>query len=331
TIILVLLTTMSGTTDDFTAISLIFGTISGGGFAPSSTIITANNLEVLVVTSAGMILSALPFAFHYYVFRKKGLLSRKSLGSEVTVYLIAMGISVPVLYILMVGGPGHNIGTAAYHLISASTTTGFQFLDIQAIPAAAKVFLVLVMLVGGCAFSTAGGIKVGRLLILYQEISRRVGRKPSETSFYSLTQPAYTSISSTANPQRSSDNGGLLDHLREEYRKRDFGELFQKRDEFLKVAREILGIKLVREILLVIGLFIAVAIITGVVLSNNTGRTFEDGLFESVSALSTAGLSAGITSLQLDSFSKLMLTANMILGRFEIIAIFYIFFRTLRH
>jgi trk/ktr system potassium uptake protein len=331
TIILVLLTTVSGKTDDLTAISLILSTISGGGFSPTSTIINSDNLEVLTVTSAGMILSALPFAFHYYVFRKKGLLSRKSLGSEVTVYLIAMGISMPLLYVLMAGVPGNNIGTAAFHLISASTNTGLQYLNIQAIPVAAKVFLVIVMLVGGCAFSTAGGIKVGRLLFLYQEISRRVGRKPSEPSFYSLTQPAYTSISSTANPQRNSDNGGLLDHLREEYRKRDFGELFQKRDEVLKVAREILRIKLVREILLVIGLYIFVSVLTGAVLSNLTGRSFEDGLFESVSALSTTGLSTGITSLQLDSFSKLMLTANMILGRFEIIAIFYIFFRTLRH
>src|SRR6185503_4630392 len=224
-----------------------------------------------------------------------------------------MGISMPLLYVLMAGVPGNNIGTAAFHLISASTNTGLQYLNIQAIPVAAKVFLVIVMLVGGCAFSTAGGIKVGRLLFLYQEISRRVGRKQSEASFYSLTQPAYTSISSTANPQRNSDNGGLLDHLREEYRKRDFGELFQKRDEVLKVAREILGIKLVREILLVIGLYIFVSVLTGAVLSNLTGRSFEDGLFESVSALSTTGLSTGITSLQLDSFSKLMLTANMIL------------------
>ena len=53
-------------------------------------------------------------------------------------------------------------------------------------------------------------------------------------------------------------------------------------------------------------------------------------MFESVSALSTTGMSAGITSLQLDSFSKLMLIANMILGRFEIIAVLYIFFSALR-
>jgi trk system potassium uptake protein TrkH len=332
TVILVLLTTVSGRTDDFTAISLILSSITGGGFSPNSTIITAGNLEVLVVTSAGMILSALPFAFHYFLFSKKGLLSKKSLGTEVTVYLIAMGISMPLLYVLMAGGPGHSIGTAAYHVISASTTSGFQYVDISAIPVAAKVFLVIVMLVGGCAFSTAGGVKVGRILILYQEVSKRLGRKAtSETRSSSRVPPAYTSISSTANPQRSSDSGNLFEHLIDEYRKRDFSEIFQKRDELLKIGREIFAIKLVREILLVIGLYIFVSFLTGAVLSSMTGRSFEDGLFESVSALSTTGLTSGITSLELDSFSKLMLTANMILGRFEIIAIFYIFFRALRH
>lgn len=44
----------------------------------------------------------------------------------------------------------------------------------------------------------------------------------------------------------------------------------------------------------------------------------------------STGLSTGITSLSLDSFSKLMLTANMILGSFEIIAVLYIFFSALR-
>ena len=86
----------------------------------------------------------------------------------------------------------------------------------------------------------------------------------------------------------------------------------------------------VREILIVIGLFISISILTGSVLSYTTGRDLADGIFESVSALFTTGLSTGITSLALDPFSKLMLVANMITGRFEIIAILYIFFSALR-
>ncbi|MGH9992818.1 MAG: potassium transporter TrkG, partial [Nitrososphaera sp.] len=191
-------------------------------------------------------------------------------------------------------------------------------------------FLIIIMLVGGAAFSTAGGIKVGRFVILYQEFSRRIGRKSmKESSSYSPSQPAYTSISSTANPQGLSDNGNFIEQLRE-YRRRDFSETLQKSGEALKILREVLAIKLVREILLVIGLYISVSILTGMALSNSTGISFEDSMFESVSALTNTGLSVGITSLALDSFSKLMLTAEMIVGRFEIIVILYIFFKTLR-
>ena len=96
------------------------------------------------------------------------------------------------------------------------------------------------------------------------------------------------------------------------------------------MIREVLGIKLVREILIVIGLFVFLSVLTGLVLSYTANRSFEDSMFESVSALSTTGLSTGITSLSLDSFSKLLLTANMILGRFEIIAVLYIFSSALR-
>lgn len=333
TVILVLLTTLSGKTDDLTAVTLILGTITGGGFVPDSIILSPGNLEVLAITSGGMILSALPFAFHYYIFSKKGLLTKKTLGPEVTAYLILMAVSVPLFYILASGTPGMNPGTAAYHVVSASTTSGLQYLNIQSISPAAKAFLIIIMMVGGAAFSTAGGIKIGRFVILYHEISKRIGRKAMEKQLsYSATQPAYTSISSTANPHRSPDGAanGIIDQLREEYRKRDFGELIRKQGELLRVIRELMRIKLVKEILLVIGLYIFVSLFTGSVLSYTAGRSFEDGVFESVSALSTTGLTSGITSLGLDSFSKLMLTANMILGRFEIIAILYIFFRVLR-
>jgi trk system potassium uptake protein TrkH len=88
--------------------------------------------------------------------------------------------------------------------------------------------------------------------------------------------------------------------------------------------------KVVREILIIIALYIAISFITGSILSSRSGSSFEDAMFESVSALTTTGLTAGVTSIDLDSSSKVMLTVNMILGRFEIIAILYIFVSYLR-
>jgi trk system potassium uptake protein len=328
TVVLVILLLLTGQIANLYAVGAVFSTITGGGFSPTSTFISPGNIWFLVITSAGMILSALPFAFHYYIFSRRGLVTKKTLGPEVTIYLLMMAAAVPILYLLGTSS-GLDPGAAAFHTISASTNTGFQYADIPALPTAAKVFMIVLMLVGGTAFSTAGGIKVGRFLILYQEFAKRIGKKKGEMQQSSQVHEAYSSISSTANPHRSEDTD-MLDSILKEYRTRDFREVVQKQGELLQVIREVMGIKLVREIFIVIGLFIGISILTGSLLSYNTGRSLEDSMFESVSALSTTGLSTGITSLALDSFSKLLLTANMIAGRFEIIAILYIFFSSLR-
>jgi trk system potassium uptake protein TrkH len=49
--------------------------------------------------------------------------------------------------------------TSMFHIISASTTTGFQFSDLSQLSVYGKLLLIVVMLIGGTAFSTAGGIK----------------------------------------------------------------------------------------------------------------------------------------------------------------------------
>jgi trk system potassium uptake protein TrkH len=64
---------------------------------------------------------------------------------------------------------------------------------------------------------------------------------------------------------------------------------------------------------------------TGILLSILTEKSFLDSLFESVSALTTTGLTAGITNINADLISKILLIINMIVGRFEIIAVIYLF------
>ena len=300
------------------AISLIFGTITGGGFSPAADIITPDHPERLAILAIGMIVSALPFAFHYHVFSSKGLLTRRTISLEVAVFLIVIVVGIIIFYWL--AWRQVDIYSSIFHIISASTTGGFQYLNIQSIPYAAKIFLILIMLVGGTAFSTAGGIKVGRFLVLYQEFTKK-SREKERTAITGTSTS--TSISSTANPYRSTE---FLTTLPEEHRKRNLEEVLEQQARILKRVSIIMSKKVVREILLVIALYVSISLITGSVLSSLTNSRFEDAMFEAVSAISTTGLTAGITSVNLDVFSKLMLTTNMIVGRFEIITILYIFF-----
>jgi trk system potassium uptake protein len=318
TLILIFMVIIFSQTDVLDAISLIFSTITGGGFSPVSDIITPDHPERLAILAVGMILSALPFAFHYHIFSRKGLLTRRTISLEVAVFLILIVIGIMIFYWLAWGQV--DIYSSIFHVISASTTSGFQYLNIQSIPYTAKIFLILLMLVGGTAFSTAGGIKVGRFIVLYEEFTKKSKEKDRTAITGTSTS---TSISSTANPYRSTE---FVTMFPDEHRKRNLEEVFEQQARILKRVSLIMSKKVVREILLVIVLYVSIALITGSVLSSLTNSHFVDALFEAVSAISTTGLTAGITSVNLDVFSKLLLITNMIVGRFEIITIFYIFF-----
>ena len=318
TLILIFMVIIFSQTDVLDAISLIFSTITGGGFSPVSDIITPDHPERLAILAVGMILSALPFAFHYHIFSRKGLLTRRTISLEVAVFLILIVIGIMIFYWLAWGQV--DIYSSIFHVISASTTSGFQYLNIQSIPYTAKIFLILLMLVGGTAFSTAGGIKVGRFIVLYEEFTKK-SREKDRTAITGTSTS--TSISSTANPYRSTE---FVTMFPDEHRKRNLEEVFEQQARILKRVSLIMSKKVVREILLVIVLYVSIALITGSVLSSLTNSHFVDALFEAASAISTTGLTAGITSLNLDVFSKLLLITNMIVGRFEIITILYIFF-----
>src|SRR5215217_6549960 len=318
TLILIFMLVFFSRTDVLDSISLVFSTITGGGFSPASDIITPDHPERLALLAVGMILSALPFAFHYHIFSRKGLLTRRTISLEVAVFLVLLIVAIPIFYWLSWGEV--DIYTSIFHIISGSTTTGFQYLNIQSIPSTAKIFLILIMLIGGTAFSTAGGIKVGRFVVLYEEFTKKSREKDRTATMGTSTS---TSISSTTNPYRSTE---FLTTLRDEHQKRNLEEIVEQQARILKRMRLIISKKVVREILLVIVLYISIALITGSVLSSLTKSSFENALFEAASAISTTGLTAGVTSVNLDIFSKLMLSTNMFVGRFEIITILYIFF-----
>jgi trk system potassium uptake protein TrkH len=275
-----------GLADPIYSVALMFGAVTGGGIVPDSTILSLGNVPYLLVAGAGMILSALPFAFHYSIFNKEMRL--KNLGLEVVVYLVLLAASSAVFIAIS----GINPLAAVFHAVSASTNTGFQFSDIANTPVEAKIFLIVLMLVGGTAFSTAGGIKVGRLLFVFQRMTRRA---------QVIESPA--SVPSTVG--------------------KEYDQAFDPR---AKKEQD----RLLRESLLVIALFPAIAVLTGLALAYLNSGSFVDATFEATSALTTTGLSTGLVTMDSDLATKTVLAANMIAGRFEIIAILYIFFFSLR-
>jgi trk system potassium uptake protein TrkH len=284
-----------GNINSLNSLSIVFSTITGGGFVPTSTYVSGENAIEMLVLMAGMIISALPFAFHYAVFSKE--VKTTQLRPEVFVYFGIILMSIVAFHFLLSRQVVHSEWlTSAFHTVSASTNSGFQYINMSSIPFESKILLIIIMLIGGCAFSTAGGIKVVRLLQIAKKVTKR--KIPLEASSRSIS-----SVSSRYNKSYSNYEGKAV-KFRED--------------------------KTFRESLLVVCLFVLVSFMTGLVISYFAEHSFIDSLFESVSALTTTGLSTGITTLNLDLVSKTFLIINMVVGRFEIIAVLYIFFGAIR-
>ena len=338
------------------SISIIFATLTSGGFVPMSTFLTLENIGQLIVLIAAMIIAALPFAFHYGIFSRE--IKARELASEITVYVIFIIISIFIFTLLEYNYLDSVISNnkailsndiasqkerepqlvwilSAFHVISASTTTGLQFIDMSNLSAPGKIEFIIIMLVGGTAFSTAGGIKIARLILIYKILKKR---KP--TSLKDILRSTSTSISSTPSQFANIDKGNK-EYKTENNRKekppsssitnnaKPSLSSFSSKN-YLKPISIAITNKPLRDALLVIFLFVSVSILSAFAIGFIANKNFIDALFESSSAISNTGLSVGITTMNLDDISKSILSLEMILGRFEIIAILYIFIDRLR-
>jgi trk system potassium uptake protein TrkH len=140
--------------------SLAMSTLATGGFLPNSTILDDLLWQEEIVLMGAMILGALPFTFHYGFVRKK-FLSPK-LGKEVLAYFGIL-ITATVLFMAI---SGYDPLDSAFYSVSASTTAGLQQENLSGLNATGHGILILLMFIGGCGFSTAGGLKIFRLFYL---------------------------------------------------------------------------------------------------------------------------------------------------------------------
>jgi trk system potassium uptake protein len=164
-IIVAMLLYFFGNGDILDNFSLAMSTISTGGFVPTSTILDGLVWQEEIILMGAMILGALPFTFHYAFVRKK-FLSPK-LGKEVLTYFAILG-SATILFIAI---SGLEPLESAFYSVSASTTAGLQQQSLAGFNGGAHTILIILMFIGGCGFSTAGGLKIFRLFHLRNCIS----------------------------------------------------------------------------------------------------------------------------------------------------------------
>ena len=151
----------------FDAVNTTFATAGTGGFGIRNSSMADFSPYIQWVVAVFMMLFGINFNLYFLVLIGRGRQALKS--EELRTYLgvIAAATLCIVLNTRTAGMRlGDTVRDAFFQVSSIITTTGFATCDFDLWPSLSKCVLVLLMLVGACAGSTGGGIKVSRVLIL---------------------------------------------------------------------------------------------------------------------------------------------------------------------
>lgn len=164
----------------FDSVCHAFSTISTGGFSVRNASIgyyASPAIEWWITLF--MLLSAVSFMLYAWLLTRRW--NRWKQDEETHFYLWLLGIATvlvtaSLLHHRHVEGFPDALRIAAFQVVSSSTTTGFATTDYDQWTNFPKVLLIALMFVGGCAGSTAGGVKVGRILVFLKNFLRDITR-----------------------------------------------------------------------------------------------------------------------------------------------------------
>ncbi|MDT8903517.1 TrkH family potassium uptake protein [Anaeroselena agilis] len=155
----------------FDAVNHAFTTMATGGFSTmNASVKQFDNLYIELIITFFMFAAGSNFALYYLAWQKG--VRRLFQDTEFKTYLGIMAASVLSIAALLHVHNGAGVSglrDSLFTVTSIMTTTGYATADFDQWPSAAKIILLMLMLLGGCAGSTAGGIKVVRLLILLKD------------------------------------------------------------------------------------------------------------------------------------------------------------------
>ena len=163
----------------FESVCHSFTTMSTGGFSTRNASIGAYDSPAIELVITGfMIIAGVNFGLYFGAIRSRrlGTLYR---SPEFRVYLALIAACTTALSVLILGNHGDLFASARAAIFMVATTvtsTGFGTDDYMAYPPAGLAVVLLLMWIGGCAGSTAGGMKVSRIILLIETARTMIRR-----------------------------------------------------------------------------------------------------------------------------------------------------------
>ncbi len=164
-----------GGMDLFESLTLSFGTAGTGGFGIKNDSFASYSPYIQWVAGIFMMLFGINFNFYYFLllaqFRKAAAME------EVRSYIFIVIGAVAAIFINtvhMYENASKALTHAFFQVTSIMSSTGFASYDFDTWPTTSKYILIFLMIVGACAGSTGGGIKVSRLVVLIKTIAKEM-------------------------------------------------------------------------------------------------------------------------------------------------------------
>ena len=154
----------------FDALIHAFGTAGTGGFSNKALSVGAYNDPYFeVVIGVFMLLFGINFNLYYFLLLRRfrdAFCSEEMLTYLGIVAFSTVTITLNILHLY--DGVGTALRTAFFQVSSIVTTTGYATADFNLWPTYSRVVIVILTFVGACAGSTAGGLKVSRVIIIFK-------------------------------------------------------------------------------------------------------------------------------------------------------------------
>ncbi|MBE6589173.1 MAG: TrkH family potassium uptake protein [Ruminococcaceae bacterium] len=167
-----------GDMDAFEAFCTALGTAGTGGFGVKNDSIASYSPYIQYVTTVFMLLFGVNFSCYYLLLLKQVKAVLRDEELRLYVGIVVSSILVITLHTFFTA---HMYSTfeetfrhAAFQVASVISTTGYSTTNFDMWPSVSKGILMLLMFTGACAGSTCGGIKCGRILLLFKSLRRNI-------------------------------------------------------------------------------------------------------------------------------------------------------------
>ena len=152
-----------------------FGTAGTGGFGMKAASLADYTPYQQWVIAVFMMLFGVNFNLYYLLAlrRFRSALRSEELWTYLAIVFLATAL-ITVNITPQIGNTAEGVRAAYFQVTSISSTTGFSTVNFDEWPTVSRMILVVLMFIGACAGSTAGGLKVSRVVLLYKTIRREI-------------------------------------------------------------------------------------------------------------------------------------------------------------